>query len=308
MKIPRILAIVGPTASGKTPVSLLVAEMFDGEIVSADSRQIYKYLDIGTAKPTRLDMHRVTHHFVDVLDPREGYSAGQFGQDAAGVIKDILRRGKVPILVGGSGLYLKAAIDGMFDEPGKDPDVRANLEAQYRAEGIEPLIEMLRKVDPAALAKMREVTPRRVVRALEVFVISGKPLSQYHQEQKSVPGYATLQFGLEWKRKDLYERIDRRTDQMIVDGLVEEVKSLKAKGYDRHLNALNTVGYKEVFDFLDGASDHERMVALIKQNSRRFAKRQVTWFKADTRIRRIEMTRGIPVSDVAHRIVREFKK
>ena len=308
MKRPRVLAIVGPTASGKTPLSLLVAEMLAGEIVSADSRQIYKYLDIGTAKPAREERENIVHHFVDILDPLDEYSAGQFGHDASDVIKDILSRRKVPVLVGGSGLYVKAVIDGMFDEPGKDPNVRARLDEQYRVEGIEPLVEMLRKVDAAALAGMREVTPRRVIRALEVFLIGGKPLSAYHQEQKSVSGYETVQFGLEWDRKDLYNRIGRRADQMIIDGLVDEVMDLKARGYDRRLNALNTVGYKEVFDFLDGTTDQVSMVALLKQNTRRFAKRQVTWFKADRRIRRIEMKEHLAMRDVADRIVGEFKK
>ncbi len=308
MKTPRVLAIVGPTASGKTPISLLLAEILDGEIVSADSRQIYKYLDIGTAKPGHADRQRIPHHFVDILDLGDDYSAGQFGRDVISVIENILLRKKVPILVGGSGLYVRAAIDGIFDGPGKDADIRARLEEQYRANGIEPLIGTLKKVDPETFVKMQEVTARRVIRALEVYMTGGKPLSQYHKSQGSHPSYATVQVELEWSRKDLYDRINRRADQMINDGLVEEVKKLQSRGYGRSLNALNTVGYKEVFDFLDGTFDHDAMRGLIKRNTRRFAKRQVTWFKADKRIMRFEMSEQVGLAEVADWIARDFKK
>ena len=161
MNTRRILAIVGPTASGKTLLSLLVAEILNGEIVSADSRQIFKYLDIGTAKPTRADRKRVPHHFVDFLDPRQEYSAGLFGDDVRKVLKDVFDRGKVPILVGGSGLYIKSAIDGLFGGPGRDPEIRARLEEQLRTDGLEPLLDTLGKVDPIVLKKMKEITPRR---------------------------------------------------------------------------------------------------------------------------------------------------
>ncbi len=290
MNRPRILALVGPTASGKTSVSLLLAELLNGEIVSADSRQIYRRLDIGTAKPSLADRKRAKHHFIDILDPQEEYSAGQFGKDAARVIRTILRRGKVPILVGGSGLYVKAVIDGLFKGPGKDPEIREGLTAQWETEGIEGLLNTLRKVDPVTVAEMREVTPRRVIRALEVYYITGKPLSKFHADREREGDFDAIQFGLEWERKELYDRINRRVDQMIGDGLVDEVRALKKLGYDRRLNALNTVGYKEVFDYLDGLLDYDEMVVLIKQNTRQFAKRQLTWFRADKRIRWIAMT------------------
>lgn len=308
MKTRRILAIVGPTASGKTPLSLLVAEILNGEIVSADSRQIFKYLDIGTAKPTRAERKRVPHHFVDFLDPKQEYSAGLFGDAVKKVVKDVFDRGMVPILVGGSGLYIKSAIDGLFGGPGRDPEIRARLEDQLRTGGLEPLLDTLGKFDPIVLQRMKEITPRRVIRALEVFFIAGKPLSEYHSEQEKIPDYQAIQFGLEWERKELYSRINHRVDRMISDGLMDEVQKLAGMGYDRHLNALNTVGYKEVFDYLEGTVNAETMIDLIKRNTRRFAKRQITWFKADKRIRHIPMTETLNLEAAARRITDEYRK
>ena len=308
MKTRLILAIVGPTASGKTPLSLLVAEILNGEIVSADSRQIFKYLDIGTAKPTRAERKRVPHHFVDFLDPKKEYSAGLFGDDVKKVVKDVFDRGKVPILVGGSGLYIKSAIDGLFGGPGRDPKIRAWLEDQLRTGGLEPLLDTLGKVDPIVLQRMKEITPRRAIRALEVFFIAGKPLSEYHSEQEKIPDYQAIQFGLEWERKELYSRIDQRVERMISDGLMDEVQKLAGMGYDRHLNALNTVGYKEVFDYLEGTVNRETMIELIKRNTRRFAKRQVTWFKADKRIRQIPMMETHDLAAAARRITDGYRR
>jgi tRNA dimethylallyltransferase len=281
---PPILAIVGPTASGKTSLALSVAGKFDAEIVSADSRQIFKYLDIGTAKPTIAERAIVKHHFVDMLEPSSEFNAGQFGVDARIVIADLLGKRKLPVLVGGSGLYVKAAIDGLFHGPGKDPEIRMRLEEQLQTQGIDALLKTLGMVDPLSLEKMKEITPRRVIRALEVYRITGTPISQLHYEENVEPALEVYQVGLLWDRKELYQRIDDRVETMIKSGLEEEVKSLMSKGYDSHLNALNTVGYKEVFDFMEGLISHEQMIERIKRNSRRFAKRQMTWFKRDRRI------------------------
>jgi tRNA dimethylallyltransferase len=307
VKQPFVLAIVGPTASGKTPVSLLLAERLNGEIVSADSRQIYKYLDIGTAKPTPADRARVKHHFIDILELGEEYSAGQFGQEARRVIERMFQRGKLPILVGGSGLYVKAVVDGLFEGPGRDPDVRSRLSEQMGREGVESLLEALRKVDPSAVANMTEVKPRRLIRALEVYAITGKPISEFHAEQETKPKFKAVQVGLDWKRAELYDRINERVDRMIAGGLVDEVKRLRARGYNRHLNALNTVGYKEVFDYLEGSCSLEDAVRLIKQNTRRYAKRQLTWFRADRRIRWVSMS-AASLSEVAKEIEKIFKR
>ncbi|MCX6135624.1 MAG: tRNA (adenosine(37)-N6)-dimethylallyltransferase MiaA [Ignavibacteriales bacterium] len=303
MKNRTILAVVGPTASGKTALALSLAEMLDGEIVSADSRQIFKYLDVGTAKPTVAEREQVPHHFIDILDPRETYSAGKYGEDVKRVLQGVFQRGHTPILVGGSGLYVKAAIDGIFDGPESDPEIRAGLEERLSTHGLEALLVELKRVDPNALAQMKEITARRVVRALEVFTIAGRPLSELHAEQIRAVDFGTLQVSLKWDRSDLYARVNSRVDVMMDAGLVNEVRALRAMGLDRNLNALNTVGYKEVFDHLEGITDFERMIEVIKQNSRRFAKRQVTWFAADKRIHEFPMSGRGDVVVVARKIV-----
>jgi tRNA dimethylallyltransferase len=308
VKTRLILAIVGPTASGKSQLSLSLAELLGGEIVSADSRQIYKYLDIGTAKPTLDDRKRVPHHFIDILDPGEYYSAGQFGEDVDGVFHDVFDRGKIPILVGGSGLYVKAAIDGIFEGPGSDPEIRSRLEEELRIHGLESLLKEFKKVDPTALESMKEVTPRRVIRALEVFYTTGKPISRLHAEQTKAKEFRALQVCLSWDRAELYARINRRVDDMMAAGLVDEVRTLKKLGYDRRLNALNTVGYKEVFDHLEGITDAVTMIELMKRNTRRFAKRQLTWFRADKRIRDYPMLADRDLGAVSKKIAALYER
>ena len=299
----RILAIVGPTASGKTSLALSIAGKCDAEIVSADSRQIYKYLDIGTAKPSIEERTTVRHHFVDMLEPSSEFSAGQFGADARNVIAEILNRKKLPILVGGSGLYVKAAIDGLFDGPGKDPEIRMRIEEQLQTEGLDAVLKILRMVDPLTLERMKEITPRRVIRALEVYRITGKPISQLQTVENLTPAFEAYQVGLLWNRKELYQRIDDRVESMVASGLEDEVKGLMSRGYDRHLNALNTVGYKEVFDFIEGICSHEEMIELIKRNSRRFAKRQLTWFKRDQRIHWMRVSGDDWINKITQKIV-----
>ncbi len=281
----KLLAIVGPTCSGKSALAMSLASRLNGEIVSADSRQIYKYLDIGTSKPSEEDRRQVRHHFVDILDPRDEYSAGAFGTEARKVIEEILAAGRLPILVGGSGLYIKGVIDGFFEGPAKDPEVRGMLERLLKREGSGQLLETLRKVDPVSAATMDESKSRRIIRALEVYYITGKPISRHHEEQPKFEWMDCVQIGIDQPRSELYRRISDRVESMIARGLVEEVREIHAKGYERTLNSLNSVGYKEVFDYFEGAILHEEMIALIKRNTRRFAKRQLTWFRSDKRIR-----------------------
>jgi tRNA dimethylallyltransferase len=308
LKTRHILAVVGPTASGKTTLSLFLAEMLGGEIVSADSRQIYRHLDIGTAKPSLDERKLVRHHFIDILDPKDEYSAGQYGEEVRRVFFDVCNRGRIPILVGGSGLYVKAAIDGIFDGPRKDPEIRGVLAEQLRTHGLDGLLAQLRKVDPEALVTMKEITPRRVIRALEVYHVTGKPISRLHAAQAVKTEFQTLQICLSWDRSELYARINRRVDSMISLGLVDEVRTLEKLGYSRQLNALNTVGYKEVFDYLEGTSDNQTMVELIKRNTRRFAKRQLTWFGADKRIRAFPMSMDSDLAAVSKKIVDLYRR
>ncbi|MGD1046905.1 MAG: tRNA (adenosine(37)-N6)-dimethylallyltransferase MiaA [Bacteroidota bacterium] len=306
MSLPLLLAIVGPTASGKTALSILIAEKLGGEIISADSRQIYRHLVIGTAKPTQQELNRVAHHFINILNPDQSYNAGEYGQQARAKIEELLKQNKQPILVGGSGLYIRAVVDGFFEGPGKNSELRKQLETEAHTLGPEILFERLKKIDSISAAKMDATKVRRVIRALEVYYTTGEPISGLHSVQESKIPFAVLQFGLDWERKILYHRIERRVDEMIKNGLIEEVRGLLAKGYSRSANALNTVGYKEVFDFIDGKITKEEMVRLIKQNTRHFAKRQLTWFRADRRIKWIPVNDETDWNAIAEHILKEF--
>ena len=304
---PSVLAVVGPTASGKTALSILLAERLCGEIISADSRQIYRFLDIGTAKPAVDELRRIPHHFIDILNPDQDYNAGEYGQQARSKIEYLLKQNKQPILSGGSGLYIRAVIDGFFDGPGKSNEIREQLEKEVKTRGSERLFERLKKVDPVSAATMDATKVRRVIRALEVYSITGKTISDLHSSYLIKPLFEVVQFGLEWERKTLYQRIEHRVDRMMEKGLIEEVRWLMKKGYTFGINALNTVGYKEVFDFIEGRQTHEEMVRLIKQNTRRYAKRQLTWFRADKRIRWIPVSERTDWSEVADTIQKEFQ-
>jgi len=280
----RLLVLIGPTASGKTPVSIQIAEHLNAEIISADSRQVYKLMDIGTAKPAADDLKRVRHYFVDELMPDQEFNSGEFGKRGNEIIGDILHRGKIPIVAGGSGLYVQALVDGFFEGPAADTSIRQDLYHRLKNEGAEVLLDELRKIDSGSAMKMLPSNTRRIVRALEVYKITGVPLSEM-QKLKVKINFTPVFAGLRWDRKKLYERINLRADSMIECGLVEEVRQLREQGYSSKLNALQTVGYKEVFDYLDGRIDYGRMVELIKQNTRRYAKRQLTWFRNDERVR-----------------------
>jgi tRNA dimethylallyltransferase len=303
----HVLAIVGPTASGKTTLSILLAEKLHAEIISADSRQIYKFLDIGTAKPTPKDLHRLPHHFIDILDPKQEYNAAEYGQQARKKIQELLKQGIQPVIVGGSGLYISAIIDGFFQGPGKVSKIREQLEKEAQKYGAEMLFEKLKQIDPISAVKMDSSKVRRVVRALEVYYTTGKPISDLHSAQETKAPFEVLQYALEWERKTLYDRINHRVDEMIQNGLVEEVRELRAQGYLSGINALNTVGYKEASDFIEGKLTKEEMVRLIKQNSRHFAKRQLTWFRADKRIRWISVNERTNWIEIAEIVQKEFQ-
>jgi tRNA dimethylallyltransferase len=287
--LPHVLVLVGPTASGKTEVSIGLARALNAEIISADSRQVYRYLDIGTAKPAPEQLSAVRHYFIDEKLPNEPFSAGEFGVRGRKVVDGILASGKVPLIVGGSGLYIQSLIDGLFEGPAADPEIRQILEAKVARGMIPDLIEELRRVDPDRGMHADPAKPRRIIRALEVYYLTGKPLSAHHRENKPEIRFQPLIFGLAWDRGDLYERIDRRCDAMISSGLEQETKHLREVGYDRTINALNTVGYAEIFAFQNGEISRDEMVRLFKQNSRRYAKRQMTWFRRDPRIHWIAM-------------------
>jgi tRNA dimethylallyltransferase len=302
-----VLVLVGPTASGKTPVSLLLARQLNAEIISADSRQVYRYMDIGTAKPRSEELNLVPHHFVDELLPDREFNAGEFGKRGRAVIEDIFSRKKVPLVVGGSGLYVQSLVDGFFEGPPADKTLRKTLVERLNAEGAEALLIELKRVDPVAASGMLPSNKRRIVRALEVYQLTGMPLSKLQEAQVGV-SFTSCLVGLQWERKTLYERINERVDRMVEQGLLDEVRRLQGLGYSPKLNSLQTVGYKEALENIEGKITHQRMVELIKQNTRRFAKRQLTWFRGDNRIRWFEVKGEDDFPDVADGICRFFLK
>ena len=281
---PKVIVIVGPTCSGKTKLSLLLAEKLKTEIISADSRQIYKYLNIGTEKPTYIELQNIKHYFIDVLEPDEIYNSNRFENDALKVIENLTAQNKLPVVAGGSGLYLKALIDGIFNSVDTDDEYREKLLQTKKESGIESLYAELQKVDPESASAMLPQNWKRVIRALEVHHLTGKTIGVLQKEYNRNSNIKFVQYGLRWKRETLYSNIEDRVDEMITSGLVEETKELLKKGYDKNLNSLNTVGYKEIISYLDNQISLNRAVELIKRNTRHFAKRQLTWFRADDRI------------------------
>ncbi|MCF8412086.1 MAG: tRNA (adenosine(37)-N6)-dimethylallyltransferase MiaA [Melioribacteraceae bacterium] len=295
----KSLVIVGPTCSGKTDLSLILAEELGTEIVSADSRQIYKHLNIGTAKPSRGQLTKVKHHLIDALEPDENYNVSKFEHDSLEVIESILSMGKIPIIVGGSGLYIRAIVDGIFDEVDRDDDYRKELMKIKANEGNEKLYQMLIEIDSLAAKTMLPQNWKRVIRALEVFRLSGKSILEFHKDHKREVDVDFIQIGLNWDRETLYSNIENRVDLMIKAGLVDEVKSLRKMGYSTKNNALNTVGYNEIFSFLDGEISLERAIELIKRNTRRFSKRQMTWFRKDERIKWLNVENEASLKQIA---------
>ncbi|MBI5214601.1 MAG: tRNA (adenosine(37)-N6)-dimethylallyltransferase MiaA [Ignavibacteriae bacterium] len=302
----KVLVLVGPTASGKTSVSLNLAKQLHGEIVSADSRQVYRFMNIGTAKPSKEELQQVRHHFIDILLPNQDYNASEYSKQARRVIDEIFVRGNLPIVVGGSGLYIKALVDGFFEIDSTNNQVRSRLNERLLKEGAEVLLKELQKVDPLAATSMVSGNKKRIVRALEAFYVSGIPISQL--QKKNVAANFTPYFvGLTWERKLLYERINRRVDAMVEEGLIDEVKELYKLGYSSELNSLQTVGYKEVFEHILTGLPREQMIELIKRNSRRYAKRQFTWFRADTRIKWFETGNESDLLQVSDEITKHFQ-
>jgi tRNA dimethylallyltransferase len=283
--LPTILVIVGPTASGKTRLALEIARHTSAGIISADSRQVYQLLTIGTAKPSPDELEKVKHYFVDEILPDQHFSAGEFGIEGRKIIDELVKQKKLPIVVGGTGLYIRSLVDGLFTGPGRKEDVREELDARLESEGANALLEELRRVDPEAAARMLPSNQRRIIRALEVYYATGKPISQHQDEHEHKKFFNPVFVGLQWERKKLYDRINFRVDRMLAAGFLDEVKGLLSLGYDDRYKSLQTVGYKEAFAFLRKEISYERMVELMKQNTRRFAKRQLTWFRRDARIR-----------------------
>lgn len=286
---------------------MTLATDLEGEIVSADSRQVYKLLDIGTAKPSPADRRRIRHHFVDELLPDRDFNAGEFGLQGRDRIDQIIRRHRLPIVVGGSGFYVQSLIDGFFEGPGADKEYRAFLERRLAVEGIAALIETLKEIDPETASRIDPTKPRRIIRALEVFHLTGKRLSELHREKRVTIDFHFAMYGLDWPRPLLYKRIDARCNVMLQNGLLKEVEELERKGYSDALNSLNTVGYAEAFAYRRGEIGYDELVRLFKQNSRRYAKRQLTWFRKDRRICWIGVKGPSGLKDAAAEILARFR-
>ncbi|WP_285767117.1 tRNA (adenosine(37)-N6)-dimethylallyltransferase MiaA [Peribacillus sp. SI8-4] len=275
----KLLVIIGPTAVGKTKMSIEMAKLFNGEIISGDSMQIYKGMDIGTAKIKVEEMEGIPHYVLDIKEPHEPFSAAEFQERANACIEDIHNRGKLPIIVGGTGLYIQSVIyDYQFSEAPSDPDYREGLEKQIRESGIDPVFDQLRKVDPESAKRIHPNNARRVIRALEIFHCTGKTMSEQLNEQPTDLKYETCIIGLTMEREKLYQRIDQRVDGMVEEGLVQEVQSFYDQGL-KDCQSIQAIGYKEIYDYLDGRASLDEAVETLKQNSRRYAKRQLTWFR-----------------------------
>lgn len=277
-KKPLLLVVVGPTGSGKTDFAVALARHFGTEIISTDSRQFYKGMPIGTAQPTAEQLAAVTHHFIADRLPEEELSAGGYEREALARLAELFERHEVVVAVGGSGLYIDALCEGFDELPCDTAEIRAELMERLASEGLESLVEELRERDEAYWQVVDRHNPARVVRALEVCIASGKPYSTQRTAIKRERPFEVVKVGMLWDREELYDRINRRVDMMIEEGLEQEARSVY---HLRHLSSLQTVGYREFFDYFDGSTSREQAVELIKRNTRRYAKRQMTWFRRD---------------------------
>lgn len=278
----KILIVCGPTASGKSDLALRLAHALDAEIVNADSMQIYRGLDIGTAKPSPDQRAEIRHHLIDVAEPDQPFSAADFSDAADDAIRDIVSRGKRVIVTGGTGLYIRALVKGLVDSPSGAGELRQTLQNEADRVGNEEMLERLRSVDPELAAGLHPNNLVRIIRALEVYHLTGIPLSRYQREHAFAPRrYDALQIGISVDRGELYERIDDRVERMLADGLLGEVSALLAAGFGRDLKPMRSIGYKEASAHLSGEISREEAVRLIKRDTRHYAKRQWTWFKAD---------------------------
>ena len=304
----EVIVIVGPTCSGKTYLSLLLAEYLDTEIISADSRQIFRLLDIGTAKPSVEQLRRVKHHFIDDINPDDDFNVSTYAKKSETIIRNLFERKKIPIVVGGSGLYIKSLIDGISKSADTNEYIRTELLELRLLHGNEFLYNELKKVDEISAEKMLPQNWKRVIRALEVFRLTCKPIWYHHVLQTKSNSFHYNQIGLQWDRKLLYQKIEKRVDKMIEDGLVNEVKEILTMGYSKSINSLNTVGYKEIIQYLENEISFERSVELIKRNTRRYAKRQITWFNADKRINWTQIESEKDLDLLAKNILKEVNE
>ena len=301
---PKLLCLLGPTAVGKTEIAIQLAQHLDAEIISVDSRQIYRQMDIGTAKPTPEEQQAARHHLIDCVDIAQPFSVADYQSLADIAITDIQNRGKQVLLVGGAGLYFRAIIDGLFEGPAADLSFRKRLEKDASLHGVDVLHDRLRTCDPESADRIHPNNLVRVIRALEVYELTGIPMSKHQQQwQSENQRYPFDAFGVTMPRELLYHRIEQRVDVMLANGLIAEVESLLTAEFSRDTFALQSFGYKELIAYLDGKCTYVEAVEQLKQNTRRFAKRQLTWFRKDTRIEWVDRE---VISDVVGYILRKI--
>ena len=307
----NIICIAGPTASGKTALAATLAKELNGEVVSCDSMQVYRRMDIGTAKPTLEEMQGIPHHMIDVAEPWEDFSVSRYCEMAAPIVDDILSRGKTAVIAGGTGLYMDALIRGNTFAPFPATGVRERLEAQADADGMEAMLSHLRAVDPDAAQRLHLSDRKRILRALEVYLETGETITEHNRKTQAVPPrYSPLWLGLDFtEREELYRRIDLRVGLMLQQGLVEEIRGLLAEGIPEKATAMQAIGYKEFVDALDGRCTIEEAADQVRQSSRRYAKRQLTWFRRNKAIHwliRDTGDTGREILENARRIVSDF--
>lgn len=307
----NIICIAGPTASGKTALAATLAKELNGEVVSCDSMQVYRRMDIGTAKPTLEEMQGIPHHMIDVAEPWEDFSVSRYCEMAAPIVDDILSRGKTAVIAGGTGLYMDSLIRGNAFAPFPATGVRERLEAQADADGMEAMLSRLRAVDPDAAQRLHLSDRKRILRALEVYLETGETITEHNRKTQAVPPrYSPLWLGLDFTgREELYRRIDLRVGLMLQQGLVEEIRGLLAEGIPEKATAMQAIGYKEFVDALDGRCTIEEAADQVRQSSRRYAKRQLTWFRRNKAIHwliRDTGDTGREILENARRIVSDF--
>lgn len=304
----QVLVIAGPTASGKTAVALACAELLGGEIICADSRQVYEGLAIATAKPSPEEVARVPHHLLGCVPISHTYTAGAFYRDAHGAIADITARGRIPVVAGGTGLYIRVLLNGIFDDDEAASQAeRERLEGELREKGPLLLYQELQRLDPAGAPSVPMTNHPRLVRALAVCRATGRPYSEVRRERMQAPGIVPFQCGIRWDRNILYARIDQRVDSMIAAGLVDEVRAALENGADPAWTVMNAVGIAEVVAYLSGNSTRERMIELIKQHTRNFAKRQGTWYRKEVAMRWYDAAHDAELPTLAGKIVADFR-
>lgn len=274
-----VITIEGATASGKSALAIVLAEALNTEIISADSRQVYRYLDIGTAKVTKEEQKRVKHHLIDIINPDETYNAGAFVKDASIIIEKLHSEGKIPVICGGTGLYIKALLKGLFSLPPLPQEIRQNLKQHLKEEGLAALYAELKSLDPLFAEKISENDTQRILRGLEVAIGTGIPLSEHWQKQKSSCKYNAFRILIDIPRPELYQRINQRIEKMLAQGLLAEIENLFALGYDENSPGLNCLGYKEFLPYFKKEVGLEECILLAAQHQRNYAKRQVTWYR-----------------------------